>query len=63
MLRGIFFGRTEEQLAQNLTKFFQAGSWVLNQLKPAGSDCRFFSFVREEGVNASWRNARYTNMN
>ena len=33
MSSGIFFGMTEEQLAQNLTKIFQAGSWVLNQIK------------------------------
>ena len=52
----MFFGRTEE--------FFQAGSWVLNQLTPAKGDCSFFFvFVRKEGVNAKWRNARYTNLN
>ena len=41
------FGRPEEQLAQKLTKFFQAGSWVLNQLTPAAAknDCSFSDLI------------------
>ena len=54
MLRGIIFEGTEEQLAQNLTKIFSG-------LQEA--NVGFFGFVRKEGVKASWRNARYTNMN
>ena len=56
----IFFGRTEEKVAQNLIKFL-GRHWVLDHLTPSNSDCRFFGFVRKEGVITSWRNAKYTN--
>ena len=42
---GNFFGRTEKQLAKNLTVFFQVRNWVLYQLKPAKSDRRLFSVL------------------
>ena len=54
VLRGMIFEGTEEQIAQNLTKIFSG-------LQEA--NVGFFGFVRKEGVKASWRNARYTNMN
>ena len=64
MSSGIFFGMNEEQLAQNLTKIFQAGSWVLNQIKRLQKAIVvFLFFFGTEGVHASWCNARYTNMN
>ena len=61
--QGNFFGRTEEQLAQNLTKFFHAKRWLLNHSRPTKIDCKFFDVVGKEGVRAGCFKTRCTNKN